>query len=270
MRQKVKYSLIKLGYFSEPSFVIGGVQKGGTTILYSFLKMHPQIIEPGYKEAHFFDTENYKKGKREYVKNFFLPYKYNYGQITFDATPDYVYYPWVPERISSYYPNMQFIFVLRDPVERAFSAWNMHHTLFKEKKVYRHLYDPRSFEEAIKNELAGDLNNNDVYSYLNRGIYSEQLARYYSVFGRHNIMITTSDSLKKDTQVVLNKAIAFLGLDAFTFEKNKKDTNFWENKGKYKETLSVEIKDKLQIFFRPWNISLEEITGQKFYWFDHD
>src|SRR4051795_9448938 len=108
------------------NFVIGGTQKGGTSALDAFLRQHPQICMPeSRKELHFFDRE----------ENFARPPKYrkyhaNFRpgpghRVTGEATPIYMYWDAAPARIWSYNPAMKWILVLRNPVERAFSAWNM-------------------------------------------------------------------------------------------------------------------------------------------------
>jgi hypothetical protein len=62
-----------------------------------------------------------------------LPHELGRDRPTFEATPDYLYYPRAAERIFTYEPRMKLVVGLHDPVERAFSAWNM----------YRHFGDYR-------------------------------------------------------------------------------------------------------------------------------
>src|SRR3954451_25210734 len=107
-------------------FVIGGTQKGGTSALDAFLRQHPQICMPeSRKELHFFDREeNFARTPkyRKYHANF----RPGAGhRVTGEATPIYMYWDAAPARIWSYNAAMKLILVLRNPVERAFSAWNM-------------------------------------------------------------------------------------------------------------------------------------------------
>src|SRR5256886_13492270 len=112
-------------------FVIGGTQKGGTSALDSFLRQHPQICMPETKkELHFFDREEDDRDYKKYHANF----KPNPQQrVTGEASPIYMYWETAPYRIWKYNPKMKWILALRNPVERAFSAWNMGTKRGKEK-----------------------------------------------------------------------------------------------------------------------------------------
>ena len=91
IRHTVKKTLVRAGFYSKPSFLIIGAQKGGTTFLYSVLRQHEQIVEPVNKEAHFFDYEkNYQQGLFKYKMDFDLSLRFQPNQVTFEATPDYI------------------------------------------------------------------------------------------------------------------------------------------------------------------------------------
>ncbi len=110
----------------QVSFVIGGTQKGGTSALDSFLRQHPQICMPETrKELHFFDREENFKRKPAYKKYHgnFRPNSEH--RAIGEATPIYMYWNAAPQRIAAYNPEMKWIITLRDPVDRAYSAWNM-------------------------------------------------------------------------------------------------------------------------------------------------
>ncbi len=112
-------------------FVIGGTQKGGTSALDSFLQQHPEICMPETrKELHFFDREADDTDYKKYHANF-KP-KPQHRAIG-EASPIYMYWETAPYRIWRYNPQMKWILALRNPVERAFSAWNMETKRGKEK-----------------------------------------------------------------------------------------------------------------------------------------
>jgi hypothetical protein len=165
----------------KPEFLIIGVQKGGTTSLYRYLSHHPSILAAGIKEAGFFyDDKQYCRGGDWYLENYFPPLtRENRRKLFFEATPEYIYYPACPERIYSYNKKMKMIVILRDPVERAFSGWNMFRN-FEKVSHYRHLTEYRSFMEAITSEirLLKDCLTYDHWlevalepSYVRRGLY---------------------------------------------------------------------------------------------------
>lgn len=95
------------------------------------------------KEVHFFDNEEYFQGTPDYSKyhEFFTPEHSH--QLLGEATPIYIYWYPSPERIYEYNPKAKLIFLLRTPIERAYSNWNMERLRNSEKL---------SFEVAIRNE----------------------------------------------------------------------------------------------------------------------
>src|ERR1700740_530676 len=110
----------------QVNFVIGGTQKGGTSALDFFLRQQPQICMPdAKKELHYFDNEREFSGRPDYEKyhTHFNPTPQH--RVIGEASPIYMYWNTAPYRIWNYNPKMKWILVLRNPVERAFSAWNM-------------------------------------------------------------------------------------------------------------------------------------------------
>ena len=103
-------------------FLLGGVQKAGTSALARYLSTHPRLRLPIDKEAHVFDAPDFDEGwtpeqvDRRYADRFDDA---GAGAIHGDATPFYVMHPRVVARIARYNPGMRWIVLLRDPVERA-------------------------------------------------------------------------------------------------------------------------------------------------------
>ena len=109
-------------------FLIGGVQKAGTTALARYLAGHPQLALPQRKEAHVFDDPGFEADwdrariDREYARHFDAG---SDDRLHGDATPIYLFHPTLVERIAAYNPAMRWIVLLRDPVERAISQYGM-------------------------------------------------------------------------------------------------------------------------------------------------
>ena len=188
-------------------FVIGGTQKGGTSALDSFLRQHPEICMPTTrKELHFFDREEDNTDYKKYHANF-KPKPHH--RVIGEASPIYMYWETAPGRIWTYNPKMKWILALRNPVERAFSAWNMETKRGKEKL---------SFAEAIAKETercreALPLQHR-VYSYVDRGFYAQQVRRLFNIFGRDSCLILLSEELRNDHKKTLNRVFEFLGVDS--------------------------------------------------------
>src|ERR1700761_3269521 len=106
------------------SFLVAGVQKGGTTALFDYLGDEPGLSLAREKELHFFDDESqdWAAPNTAAYHAAFAPFD---GRPRGEATPIYVYWPNSLARIRAYNPAMKLIVVLRDPVQRAWSHWRM-------------------------------------------------------------------------------------------------------------------------------------------------
>jgi len=166
-----------------PNFLCVGAQKAGTTTLYNILKQHPDIYLPDVKELHYFDKDdNFKLGLEWYSKYFVNGY--NNQKVIGEITPSYIFYEKVPERIyNTLGKDIKLIFILRDPVDRAYS-----HYLMSLKRQYETL----PFLEALKLEnnriCKGEFEKNH-FSYISRGFYATQIKRYLRYFSKENMKI---------------------------------------------------------------------------------
>jgi Sulfotransferase domain len=188
-------------------FVIGGTQKGGTSALDSFLRQHPEICMPTTrKELHFFDREQENRDYKEYHRNFKLKKKQH--RVIGEASPIYMYWETAPYRIWKYNPKMKWILALRNPVERAFSAWNMESKRDHEKLPFAEAIE----KEAERCRMALPLQHR-VYSYIDRGFYAHQVRRLFNIFGKANCLILLNEELRNDHQQTLRRVFEFLGVD---------------------------------------------------------
>jgi hypothetical protein len=191
------------------SFIVAGVQKGGTTALFDYLADEPGVCCSRVKELHFFDDEAQPWPRPDYAA-----YHANFpafdGRPPGEATPIYLYWPNSLERIAAYNPAMRLIVVLRDPVERAWSHWKMEHARGVETKPFawciregrQRLFDaePWGFDREI--------------SYVERGFYGEQIARLYGLFPCEQALVLRAEDLRADPGSVLAQVRRFLGLAA--------------------------------------------------------
>jgi len=113
------------------AFIIGS-QKAATTSLFTYLVRHPQIEGSSKKEVHYFDNhQNFSQGDAWYHKHF----TYNRKSLNIEATPRYLYAPHVPQRLFEFNSKAKLIIVLRNPVERAYSAWNMYRQMSEDTSL---------------------------------------------------------------------------------------------------------------------------------------
>ena len=188
-------------------FVIGGTQKGGTSALDSFLRQHPQICMPETKkELHFFDRADENKDYKKYHANFHPKPQH---RAIGEASPIYMYWETTPYRVWNYNPQMKWILALRNPVERAFSAWNM--------EIKRGA-EPLSFREAIEREAERCRETlplqHRVFSYVDRGFYAHQVRRLFNIFGSKNCLVLLNEDLRNDHSKTLRKVFEFLKVDS--------------------------------------------------------
>ncbi|MCR9289853.1 MAG: sulfotransferase domain-containing protein [Bacteroidetes bacterium] len=280
----VKYFLP--GY--EPDFLIVGAQKAGTTSLFYYLDQHPEMFGAPGKELRFFDRdENYKQGISWYKKKFIeLKKPLIRGRKNFEATPEYLYRLNAIQRIYNFKPDLKIIILLREPVKRAFSAWNMYRDfqISREKlpkvfytgyiedranQILSELYQNEnfpSFEEAAIADV-NKYKENSIFeepSFIRRGIYYPQVKRYFDLFGRDNVkIIGFKDLIGKNKIQVLNDLLAFLEMPSsnWSFLEDER-----RNARDYPFPLKEEMKAFLSKFYQPHNEQLFELLGFKPNW----
>ena len=228
-------------------FLICGAQKGGTSALHSYLKQHPCVHMAKGKELHFFDNE--LKFKQNDTSNFYAEYHARFEPkdpraICGEATPIYMYWYNCPKRIFTYNPSMRLIMILRNPVSRAYSHWNMEFERGREKN---------SFEEAILNEdsrirSARPLQSRN-YSYVDRGYYTDQIRRMYSYFDKQQVLIIRNDELRESPDETMDKVFKFLEVPVLTSRLKKRIIHSIP----YSKDITVEAKVFLEKKFR-WSI----------------
>jgi hypothetical protein len=234
------------------AFVIAGTQKGGTTALASYLYEHPEIGMPTVKEVHFFDTEeHFASSEVDYARYhaYFNPAVKR--RLLGDATPIYMYWEPAPERIRRYNPAMKLIMLLRNPVTRAYSHWNM------ERERQR---DPLPFEQAIRTEAercreALPLQHR-LYSYIDRGLYSEQIQRIWRHFPAGQTLVLKSEELQRTPDAALARITDFLGVAGFPPVEPRT-----VHARPYQGQMSAEARNYLREVFAPEVRKLEQMFG---------
>lgn len=254
-----------------PNFLIIGAARSGTTSLYEYLTQHPSIIPGTGKEVYFFDKK-FSKGINWY-KSFF-PTKMTISRfenkqqskcLTGEATPRYLHYFYAPKRVFDLIPNVKLIILLRNPIDRAYSHYQMEVDSGNEDL---------SFEDAIEqeekrisndmNKMKHDENFYSVYfyrkSYLTRGLYAEQLKRWFKFFPKEQFLILKSEDLYSNPSKIYHQTLDFLDLP-------KHDLSIFKahRQRKY-SSISSETRQKLIDYFTPYNDQLYRLLGRNFDW----
>jgi len=208
-----------------PGFLIVGAERCGTTSMFHLLSQHPAVFSSTMRkqEVHFFDVA-YGRGLAWYQSHFPLGVtarlaagRKGVTPVAFEASPYYMFHPLAPERIYRDLPGVKLLVMVRDPVERAYSAHANH---------VGHGLETESFERALELEdsrLAGEAERimadpaynsyrHRHYSYRIRGHYAEQLEHLEKVFGRDRILVVDSGDFFADPVPAYDRVLDFLGL----------------------------------------------------------
>ena len=175
-----------------------GAPKCATTWLYQCLKEHPQLylLPKDNKKAAYFAKSNQTEEFQNYY-NFFLKGKKE-GQLAGEFSTRYIFEKEAAERMKSHNPEMKIIVSLRNPSERAFSAYIHHFSLSKKEKEWL------PFKEALKKAPK---------AILEEGFYAKHLKNYFNVFGEENILVLIVGDIKENSKKELKKLYSFLEVD---------------------------------------------------------
>lgn len=207
-----------------PDFLIVGAQRAGTTSLYRLLADHPAVRFPRLtKGVHWFDVE-YHRRPGWYRSNFPLRATVDRqataaGEpvVVGEAAPYYAFHPFAPGRIAEQVPEAKLVFILRDPVTRAWSQF--HH---ERVRGWEPLADFEAALEAEPVRLHGATETlarrpghhlaHQHNSYVARGQYREQIERLWAAVGRERVLVLYNEDLDRDPGPVVDRLHDFLGV----------------------------------------------------------
>lgn len=285
----------------KADFLIIGAQKAATTSLHAFLAEHPGCLGYEGKEACYFCLLN---NEAEIDERYYLSLiltgekKFSFNSLFFESSTDYTHYPGTAAIIHAYNPDIKLIFMVRNPIDRAYSEYNMHYqwmsttgkeyqwsimdrrllwdlkdfTLhdyfchlvqFEDKKQY-----PFSYwcdQELEKIEACGsvEIGSFRFPEYLRRGVYYQYLEEYYRYFRRDQILVIESSELKENKKETLNKVESFLGLKHIDWSQVTLED---QNTRIYNEKLPDTLRKRLCEFYAPHNERLFRLLERRFDW----
>lgn len=199
-----------------PDFVVIGAQKAASTFITECLRQHPLCYLPR-GETHYFRDPFYDGEPERFFAKLFQGTEQTLRRGI--KCPDYFATEHCAERIHRDLDEPQLLLALRDPVDRAISAyyWRM--------KWGRLPFEPA--EIGLARILRGEYDRDyrHAKSILNWGLYARHLRRYLDLFPRKQLLIVLDIDIKADTQGTIQSVYSFLGLDtAFrpkTLERRK-------------------------------------------------
>jgi hypothetical protein len=253
----------------RPSFIIVGAQRAGTTTLYRVLSDHPQVARPTVsKGIGYFDVK-YDRGPRWYRGQFPLSWrarrKHGPGVVTFESSGYYLFHPLAASRIARDLPGVRVVVLVREPVERAYSA-------------HRHEqargYESEPFEAALDLEeerIAGEVDrivadpsyesfHHRHHSYLARSRYSEQIDRFIELLGPDRVCIVDAEAFFDNPTAEFDRLRSWLGLSEWKPESVAQ----WN--ARPRSPMPAELRERLGRHFEPYDARLAEQMGRTPSW----
>lgn len=192
-----------------PRFLVIGPQKTGTTALYAFLSMHPNISSnlpspETFEEIQFFNGRNYYKGLEWYM-NFFPVVNSSSTQFLFEKSATYFDGESVPKRAHALLPTAKLITILISPAKRAYS-WYQHTRSHGDIVALNYTFHDIVTANDTSSKSLRDLRNRC----LNPGKYAQHLERWLSFYLPQQLHIIDGDQLRSHPVQVMDQLQKFL------------------------------------------------------------
>lgn len=297
----------------RPLAIVIGSMKSGTSALSIYLYRHPSVVRPNKKEMHFFDFQyqhllasndgiHRRETRAQYKRAFgitlggatFTSLESSNHLVAIDDSPRYMFWSdRVPARILCTAPWAKLLAILRNPIDRAFSHYNMKRTskgaatvllqkhkrqklpnfqewvemdiqLLKETGVVQDkipLQDFAGSEQEL--EAWKDYTRRGKHAPVGRGLYAIQLRHWFKAYeeagkSRSDFMIIQSERMKADKVGTYQKVLKFLGLEPHELEEYREP-----NSREYVTEMSNETRRMLQNFYEPHNQELYRLLGKE-------
>jgi sulfotransferase family protein len=251
-----------------PGVLIVGAQRSGTTSMYRTLSQHPAVLKAVlHKGVHYFDM-NYDRGMGWYRAHFPLlvtarraAARAGNAALTLESSPYYMFHPFAAERIARDLPDVRLLVLVRDPVERAYSAHA--HELARG-------FETEPFERALELEderLRGEAermiadpgylsHSHQHHAYLARGRYCEQLDRLERLVGAESIHVVDSGDFFLKPEPEYDAVLDFLGLHGHGYPE------FERHNARPRSPMPADVRAQLTSYFEPFDDQLTSWLGK--------
>lgn len=261
-----------------PTFLVIGAQKAGTTWLFEQLREHPRVFASRPKELHYFESrDNYGAAWDEYLWRFKRRQKLKLRhRVAGEGTPNYLWTSdhgtevwggagddpgWrhgIPDRIvDALGDDLRLVVMLRDPVDRAISAF--YHHVSKGGRM-----DPsRPFLENARDR-----------GIVTMGFYAAHLERYLQCFAPENLLVLIQEEVAEHPAEALAVVQRHIGVDVripdgvaariHTGDKHQGPDGRWYYDAEHRE-VAITPRDiaRLEQVFAPENLRLERLLGRE-------
>lgn len=269
------YCEMKGPFHLLPDFLFLGPGACGTTsMLELYLRSNNDILPSKINEIQYFNkkhTNSINWYKVLFPSKLTKNFRKLTGKktLTGEASGNYILNPNSPERIKKIIPDVKFIVMLRNPVNRTLSHYKRR---IRNKKENRSLedsieYELNNFEDEYKKYLENETSMS-IYpqtSYLARSRYYEQIKIWFMHFPRQQFLFINSDEYFKNPLQEYNRILEFLELPnhhpTITGKRGISPTGLYDN---------INIKPKtiefLKNYFSSYNEKLFDLIKIKYDW----
>ena len=276
LRPAARRSYVALGAATaalrlEPSFLVIGGQRCGTTSIFNDLSAHPRIARPPVEKGTDYYTLHHHRGRTWYRGHFPVASvaRRRTGSaepVAFEACTYYLFHPFAIERIAADFPDMRLVAMLRDPVERAYSAYK--------HELARGFETEPDFLRALELEderVAGEVDRMRAdpgyeshahrhQSYRARGQFAEQLERVFAHFPREQVHVMESEAYFEDPAPEYAALLDFLGLE------QAGSPAFAQHNARPSKPMPLAARELLTAHFEPHDEHLAELLGRAPRW----
>jgi hypothetical protein len=201
-------------------FLIIGAQKSASTFLHRCIASHPDVFMPP-QEIRFFEDPDYNNNVAEQIEKLVIKAE---GRKVGIKRPDYLAREEVPKRIKSSSPHARLVVTLRNPIDRAVSAY------YHQMKLG--FLPVLPLNEGMRKVLDGQLSRSFPKSdeILEYGLYAKHLQRYQSLFPAEQLLVLLDQDLHSNSAISLKKVFEHIGVTVPLSVKQKKTIS---NQGVY-------------------------------------
>lgn len=255
-----------------PSLLISGGQRCGTTSMYKALVQHPTIFRPTWRKGvHYFDV-GYDHGLDWYRSHFPLQRslersatRHDTNSLCFESSPYYLYHPLAAERIGADLPDVKVLVLVRDPVERAYSA-HAHEvargfeTLSFTDALEAEAERVAGTEELLRRNPAASSDEHRHHGYRSRGEYATHLERLAGTVGHENLRVVDSHGFFATPEPIYHEVLSWLGVRPIG------TPTFDQHNARARTTMPDDVRASLETHFRPFDEALGRWLGRTPSW----
>lgn len=254
----------------EPSFLVVGAQRSGTTTLFRLLSEHPYVLRPTQSKGIAYFDLNYHRGPRWYRGHFPLRLSARLAARggaaqTFESSGYYLFHPLAADRIARDLPDVKVVVVVREPVERAYSAHR--HELARGFETEPFERAVALEEERIRGEAERMMSDPTYESfahrhqaYLSRSRYAEQIERFVGLMGADRVFVMDADRFFESPVEEFARLQEWLGLPRWDPSRVEQ----WN--ARKRDPLTAELRAELTRYFEPHDAKLEVLMGRTPRW----